>query len=54
MDSQPLSKEIYGAPLLENFKMSSLGKFKGISDPYEHIATINTQMKIIRNFDSLK
>lgn len=48
-----LKRDIRG-PIPMGFKPTSLAKFDGCSDPYEHIISINTQMAIIRVPDSLK
>lgn len=50
---QNLLDEISNAIVPENFKLSSLVKFEGKSDPRKHIASINTQMVIIGTSDSL-
>lgn len=38
----------------EGFKPPSLVKFDDLSDPYEHVTSINTHMIIIGASDSLK
>lgn len=48
LDPQPLSDEMYEAPIHENFKPPSLAKLDGRVDPYEHVDFINTKMIIIR------
>lgn len=47
-------KRDMGAHVYEGFKPPSLSKFYGCSDPYEHVASINTYMAIIEASDSLK
>lgn len=54
LDPQPLTDEIWEAPISEGFKPFSLAKFAGCSNPYEHIASINIQMVTIESYDSLK
>lgn len=47
LDLYPLSKQIRGANVSEGFKLPSLSMFDGHNNPYEHVASINTQMAII-------
>lgn len=54
LDPQLLSEEIWEASVSRNFKPPSLAKFDGCSDPYKHVASINTHMTIIGTLDSLK
>lgn len=42
LDPQPLSNDIWGEPIPEGFKAPHLAKFDVRSDPYEHVASINT------------
>lgn len=51
---QPLSAEIWGAPVPENFKPPHLSAFNGKSDPMEQVTTFNTRMAIVGAPDSLK
>lgn len=43
-----------GETIPNGFKPSSMAKFDGKNNPYEHITSINTQITIIRASDSLK
>jgi len=54
LEPQPLSAEIWGAPVPKNFKPAHLSPFDGKSDTMEHITTINTRMSIVGAPDSLK
>ena len=54
LDPYPFSYEIWEAYVPKGFKPTSLAKFDGHSDPYEHVASINTQMVIMGTHDSLK
>lgn len=47
-------KKIWKAHVPEGFKLSSLAKFNGSSDPCEYVVSINMQMVITREPDSLK
>lgn len=53
-EPQPLSAEIWDAPVPENFKPPHLSVFDGKSDPMEHITTFNTRMAVVGAPDSLK
>jgi hypothetical protein len=53
-EPQPLSDEIWNAPVPENFKPPHLSSFDGKSDHMEHIMTFNTCMAVIGAADSLK
>jgi hypothetical protein len=53
-EPQPLSVEIWGAPVPENFKPPHLSVFDGKSDPMEHVTTFNTRMVVVGAPDSLK
>jgi hypothetical protein len=53
-EPQPLSAEIWGAPVPENFKPPHLSVFDGKSDPMEHVTAFNTRMVVVRAPDSLK
>lgn len=46
-DPQSVSYEIWDVHVLEGFKSLTLIKFDACSDPYEQVASINTQMVII-------
>lgn len=54
MDPKPLSDEIWGAQMLEKFKLPPLVTFDEKRDPRKHIIAINTLMEIIGIVDSLK
>lgn len=54
MEPQPLSNKIWGFPVSENFKSSSVAKFDGKSDLQEYVVSTNMQMTIIGASDSLK
>lgn len=54
LDPQPLSNEIWETLVSQSFKPPSLANFDEHNDPYEHMASINTQMIIIRAPDFLK
>lgn len=54
LNPKTLSNTMWEAPILNNFKLPSLAKFDGHNDPYEHVASINTQMAIIEAHNSLK
>lgn len=54
LEPQPLSAEIWSAPVLENFKPPHLSAFDGKSDPMEHVTTFNTRMAVVGAPDSLK
>lgn len=54
LDPQPLLDEIWEAFVHEGFKYLSLANFDGRKDPDKHVFSINTQMTIIKVFDSLK
>lgn len=43
-----------GGPIPEGFKLPSLAKYGGCSDPYEDVTSINMQMVIIGVSDSLE
>jgi hypothetical protein len=53
-EPQPLSTEIWGAPVPENFKPSHLSVFDRKSDPMEHVTAFNTRMAVVGAPDSLK
>lgn len=53
-EPQPLSPEIWGALMLENFKPPHLFAFDGKSDPMEQVTTFNTLMAVVGAPDSLK
>jgi hypothetical protein len=53
-EPQPLSAEIWGAPIPENFKPPHLSVFDGKSDPMEHITNFNTRIVVVGAPDSLK
>jgi len=53
-EPQPLSAEIWGAPVPENFKPLHLSSFDGKSDPMEHVTAFNTCMAVVGAPDSLK
>jgi hypothetical protein len=53
-EPQPLSAEIWDAPVPENFKPPHLSVFDGKSDPMEHITAFNTRMAVVGAPDSLK
>jgi len=53
-EPQPLSTEIWMAPILENFKPPHLSSFDGKSDPMEHVTAFNTRMAFAGEPDSLK
>ena len=48
LDPQSLSNKIWETQVPENFNPSLFAKFNGCNDPYEHVASIITQMAIIR------
>lgn len=54
LDPYPLSDEIWGEHIHEGFKPPSFAKFDRRSDPFEHVASIITQMTIIEALDSMK
>ncbi|KEH42378.1 hypothetical protein MTR_1g068935 [Medicago truncatula] len=54
LDPQPLSAEIWNAPVPENFNSPPLSSFDGKSDPAQHITAFNTQMTIVGTPESLK
>lgn len=54
LDPQPLSMDIWNAPVPENLKSLSLLSFDGKSDPVEHATTFNTQMAVIGALKSLR
>lgn len=54
LDPQPLSMDIWNAPVLENLKSLSLLSFDDKSDPVEHATTFNTQMAVIGALKSLR
>lgn len=54
LDPHQVSDSIWGELVPEGFKSPSLAKFNGPSDPYEHVAFINTQLVIVGASDSLK
>jgi len=54
LEPQPLSVEIYNAPVPENFKPPHISPFDGKSDPMEHITEFNTRMVVVGAADSLK
>lgn len=53
-EPQPLSVEIWAAPVPENFKPPHLSTFDGKSDPMEHVTAFNTCMAVVGAPDSLK
>jgi len=53
-EPQPLSAEIWGAPVPENIKSSHFSSFDGKSDPMEHVTVFNTRMAVVSTPDSLK
>ena len=52
-EPQPLSTEIWNAPVPENFKPPHLSTFDGRGDPMEHVTAFNTHMAVGAS-DSLK
>lgn len=54
MGPLPLSDKIWEATIPKGIKPPSFPKFDGCSGPYEHVASINTQMTIIKAPESLK
>jgi hypothetical protein len=53
-EPQPLSTEIWNAPVPDVFKLPSLSSFDGKGDPVEQITSFNTRMAVIMAPDSLK
>jgi len=53
-EPQPLSTEIWNAPVPDNFKPPHLSTFDGRGDPMEHVTTFNNCMAVIGAADSLK
>lgn len=53
-EPQPVSTEIWNAPVLEGFKSASLSSYDGKSDPIEHVTSFNTRMAVLMAPDSLK
>jgi hypothetical protein len=53
-EPQPLSTEIWDAPVPEGFKPPHLSAFDGKSDPMEHVTAFNACMAVVRAPDSLK
>jgi len=53
-EPQPLSADIWGAPVPEAFKSPLLSSFDSKGDPFEHITSFNTRMAVIMAPDSLK
>lgn len=46
-EPQPVSAEIWNAPVLEGFKSPSLSSYDGKSDPVEHVTSFNTRMVVL-------
>jgi len=53
-EPQPLSTEVWNAPVSENFKPPHLSSFDGKGDPVEHVTIFNTRMAVYGAADSLK
>jgi len=53
-EPQPLSAEIWNAPIPDNFKPPHLPTFDGRGDPMEHVTTFNNRMAVVGAADSLK
>ena len=53
-EPQPLSTEIWDAPVPEGFKPPHLSTFDGKNDPMEHVTAFNTRMAVVGAPDSLK
>lgn len=53
-EPQPLSAEIWNAPVPENFKPPHLPAFDGKGDSSEHVTVFNTRMSMYGTADSLK
>jgi len=53
-EPQPLSIEIWNAPVPENFKPPHISSFDEKSDMMEHITAFNTRMAVVGAADSLK
>jgi hypothetical protein len=54
LEPQPLSAEIWNAPVPEGFESPSRSSFDGKGDPVEHITSFNTYLAVIMAPDSLK
>jgi len=54
LEPQPLSTEIWNAPVPNNFKPPHLSTFDGRGDPMEHVTSFNTRMTVVGAADSLK
>jgi len=53
-EPQPLSAEIWSAPILENFKPPHLSTFDGRGDPMEYVTAFNNRVAFVGAADSLK
>ena len=53
-EPQPLSVEIWNAPIQDNFKPPHLATFDGRGDPMEHVTAFNNRMVVVEAADSLK
>jgi len=53
-EPQPLSTEIWNAPIPDKFKPPHLSTFDGRGNPMEHITAFNTRMAVVGAADSLK
>ncbi|MCI53140.1 hypothetical protein A2U01_0074386, partial [Trifolium medium] len=54
LKSQPLTEELWDAPVPENFKIPSMPSFDGKTDPLEHLMAFGTQMALIGAEEPLK
>jgi len=53
-EPQPLSAEIWNAPIPDNFKPPHLATFDGRGDPMEYVTALNNRMAVVGAADSLK